>query len=145
MKVKVLNVLTGGLISDGITYSWLNFCSEFVRQDITQWLQMDFVYIEKMSDSYIENKFLNLGFRVFHLPSRLNNLLSYIYSLYRLLVSEKYDIIHVNGSSSLLFIEMLVAWGAHIPIRISHSRNTKCSYNLLHNLLRPFFNCLCNR
>lgn len=144
MKVKVLNILTGGIISDGITHSWLNFCSEFRKQGITQWLQMDFVYIEKLSDSYIENKFLNLGTRVFHLPSRLHNLLNYIYSLYRLLVSEKYDIIHVNGSSSLLFIEMLVAWGARIPIRISHSHNTKCSYNLLHNLLSPFFNCLCN-
>ena len=37
-----------------------------------------------------------------------------------------YDIIHVHGNSSLLAIDLFIAFLKNIKVRISHCHNTKC-------------------
>lgn len=143
-RVKILNLITGGLISDGITNSWLTFCKEFNNNTPNCSLQMEFACIEEKSSEEMENFFNKEGYRTPNLPSRWNHTLKYLFSLYKLLRKEEYDIIHVNGSSSLIIIEIFIAWIAGVKVRIAHSRNTQCNHKILHNIFKIPLNWLIN-
>lgn len=137
--IRILNILTGGISSDGISSAWLNVCKEWNRSSISENLKLDFLCIEELSDSDSINEFLNLGFEIFYIPSRQSTPIKYFKALRKLLKKNDYDIVHVNGSSSFMLIEMLAAKLENIKVRISHSHNTTCSKLLLHKILKlPF-------
>ena len=142
--MKVLNVITGGLNSDGITNAWLTFAEELNSNKIYNEIVMDFAKIDGLSSDTTVDYFHRLGISTPNLPARLKAPIRYFISLTKLLKHGKYDIIHANGSSSLLFIEMFAGLCARTPVRIAHSRNTTCSYKLLHYLLKIPFYLLCN-
>lgn len=143
-KYKVLNIITGGLKSDGITTSWLSFCKEFNKEIINIPFTMDFASIDELSFASIEKKFIDEGFITPRLPPRYYSPFKYAIRLYKLLKDRQYDIIHVNGSSSLMIIEILIGWFAGVKVRISHSRNTSCHHNLINFMFKGLFNRLCN-
>ena len=60
------------------------------------------------------------------------------------LKKEKYDIVHVNGNSTTMSIELLAAWFAGIKVRIAHSHNTTADHTKINKLLRPIFNLTVN-
>ncbi len=142
--MKVLNIITGGLNADGITNAWLTFAEELKSNKSYDDVVIDFAKIEGLSNDTVTQRFHQLGISTPKLPARLNAPLKYFRSLTKLLKHGKYDIIHANGSSSLLFIEMFAGLCARTPVRIAHSRNTTCSYKLLHYLLKIPFYLSCN-
>jgi glycosyltransferase involved in cell wall biosynthesis len=144
MKIKVLNVITGGLISDGITSSWLSFCEAINKDNLDDDVQIDFAFIEGVSENSIEEKFHSFGCNTPHLPSRMKNPLHYTKELIHLLKAGGYSIVHTNGSSSLLCFELYAGWRAAVKVRIAHSRNTNCSFKALHRFLKIPFSWLCN-
>lgn len=143
-QFKILNIITGGLISDGITNSWLNFCKEFNKNAITLPFRMDFIFIKCESSEEMKILFNNEGIHTPVFPSRSRNTFRYIKKLYKVLKNEQYDIVHVNGSSSLIILEIFIAWMAGTKVRIAHSRNTRCNHKILHYMLRTPLNWLCN-
>lgn len=150
-KYRVLNIITGGLINDGITNAWLSFCKEFNNGQKCMPFIMDFAYIKENSSSdtniyssNIVNQFKKEGYSTPSLPSRFHTPIRYMIELYRVLKKGKYDIVHVNGSSSLIVLEIFVAWIARIKIRIAHSRNTTSKHKMLHTILRSPLNWLIN-
>lgn len=143
-QIRVLNVITGGLISDGITTSWLNFCKEFNAGNLNNIIKMDFVNISGFQNTDIVQRFEDLGIKVHTLSSRSKYPFRYFQELYSLLRKERYDIIHVNGSSYLMSIELFAALLAGTKARVAHSRNTTCNYKKIHLLLKYPFCLLCN-
>lgn len=143
--MKILVILTGGIRADGITSVWLTYCKEFIKQKyFSAKIQIDFGAINELcEDSKIE-EFDELGVKTIELPNRLRHPFKYLKSLARILKDGSYDVIHANGSSALMCIEMLAGVIAKTPVRISHSRNTECSFRLLDVLLHPLFLNLCN-
>lgn len=63
----------------------------------------------------------------------------YCKKLYKIIKEEKYDVVHVHGSSSMMFLQLLVAKKAGVKVRIAHSRNTSSDYNFLNKLCMPIF------
>ena len=143
--IKILNIITGGISTDGITSAWLAICENWVKNPETTDLRMDFLCIDNISSRTVVRKFENLGFRILNVNERQSNVLTYYRDLSKILNREKYDIIHANGSSSFMILEMLAAKQNNIPIRLSHSRNTTCSRKSVHKLLQRPFNRLSNR
>lgn len=76
------------------------------------------------------------------LPNKRKHILQYYFLLYKALVKNNYDIFHVNGSSSTLGIDLLIAKIAGIKVRIAHSHNTTTENLRIHRLLKPLFNCM---
>lgn len=68
--------------------------------------------------------------------------LMYCKSLYKIIRKEGYDIVHVHGSSSMMFMQLLTAKLAGVKVRIAHSRNTSSGHNFLHILCKPLFKVL---
>lgn len=131
---KILCVMTSGLYRDGIVSSQLEYLKHMDLTDLT----MDILSINSPEEGIVES-FEALGCRVIQLPNRVKELFKYRAALKKLIKAEKYQVLHVHGSSALMSIELDVAKKLGVPIRIAHSRNTTCSYKKIDRLLRSKF------
>lgn len=131
---KILYIATGGLHKDGITKSELD---SLEHMDLSG-LEIH-VVAAYCDDTNIISEFEKSNCKVIVLPNRKRKLLKYIIKLKNLIKLEKYDVIHVCGSSSLMIIELLIAYKLKIPKRIAHSHNTLNQHNAVDKMLRPIF------
>ena len=132
--VKVLNIMTGGLNREGITTTQL----EYMKHMDMNKIEMHIASVYPAERDVIE-EFEKYGCRVIKFPVRSSKLLTYMIFLYRLIKKEKYDVIHVHGSSSLMAIELITAKAAGVKKRIDHSRNTMCLNEKANKFMRQFF------
>ena len=132
--MKVLVVNTVPFDKNGITSVIVNYYKSIIKNDIT----MDFVAINDPSDEYV-TLFEHNHSKLFVIKNRKRNPINYMLKLNAILKKNSYDIIHIHGNSTLVTIELLVAFINHIPVRIAHSHNTTCDFQLINNLLRPLF------
>lgn len=132
---KILIVITTDFVPyGGLTTVMMNYYRSMDKSD----LEIDFA-----STNDIDNKSLaelsKNGSKYYNLGERKKNPIGYLFNLYKLLHKGSYDVIHVNGNSSTMMLELLVACICKIPIRIAHGHTTQSNYPLLHKLLYPFF------
>lgn len=132
--MKILHIPTGGLFSDGISTFIYSYLEHMNLSDLE-------VTILATNTVLLEDrlKFEALGIRIVEIERKKTEIISYMAMLYRLLKKEKYDIIHVHGSSALMSIELVIAKITSIPVRIAHSHNTTCDHKYLDKMIRPFF------
>ena len=140
--MKVLNIMTSALHYNGIGMSLLNY----YRNIDSSIIQMDFL-VPNLIEENLKKEFTSKGNKVFELSYKGEKMhqtrpILYCRKLYKILKEEKYDIVHVHGSSSMLFMQLFTAKLAGIKIRIAHSRNTSSDHNFLHKLFKPFFRIL---
>lgn len=90
-------------------------------------------------DKKIREDLKQSGIRLEIIRNRKSNPIKYFYYLRRYLSKGKFDVIHVNGNSTTMSIELFAAKLAKIKVRIAHSHNTTTEYPLINNLLRPLF------
>lgn len=129
MKVLIINTVRFRL--NGITSVIMNYYRKMDKRN----MKIDFVVINEISEEYRNELQIN-GAKIFYLP-RKNNPIRYILGLKDILKSNKYDVIHIHGNSSLMAIETAIAKYSKIPVRIVHSHNTTCNYKVLHKFLQP--------
>lgn len=132
--MKILQIPTGGLVSDGILSCITDYMDAMDLRDLDVR-----VLATNNAEKFAVQKVKNSGCKVISIPYRKSNLIKYIFLLYRYIVKEKIDIIHVHGSSSLMSIELVIAKLARCPVRIAHSHNTTCEHKKIDKLLRPIF------
>lgn len=124
--------------TDGITSSWLNLCKEWKSHDIHN-LTIEFLCIKDLSNPHVVSQFEKLGFRIHNVKKRGSDLFNYIKSLSKILKANNFDAIHLNGSSSIMAIELTIAKIHGIKHRIVHSHNTMTSNPIVHRILTPIF------
>lgn len=132
--MKILMILTGGLMKDGITLANIAYMENMNRSDI----KIDFLKNNIGNDEVIR-RLRELNCEVIEVPNRNKNTIKYFFKLITVIKSNKYDIVHVHGSSALMVIEMIAAKIAGVPIRIAHSRNTTCDNITVDKFLRKLF------
>ena len=129
---RILLISTSGIKSDGIT-SWMRQTVDAMNRS---GLMFETVAWQD-ADSRVIAEVENCGIKVNLVPNRQKDLLRYCGALLRLIRGEKYDIVHVCGSSGLTGIELLLSRISGIPMRICHSHNTNCQHKTLDKILRP--------
>ena len=134
-KINLLNIITGGLFSDGITLSQIDYLKNLNKNCFN----VDVACVTE-SDKKIIESIRSIDCNVIMFPDRKKHLIKYIVELSQQMKNNDYDVIHVHGSSSFMLIELLIAKMHHIPVRIAHSRNTKTDHPTMDKLLRPIFN-----
>lgn len=132
--VKVLNIMTGGLRREGITTTQLEFMRNMDLSD----LHVDILAVHNNAQDVIE-EFEDIGCRVFIAPDRKKHTIKYLLFLNRLIKKEKYNVIHVHGSSGMLALELWTAKRRKVPVRIAHSHNTRSDNARLDKLFRKIF------
>lgn len=132
-RVLVINTVNTGFT--GITGVMMNL----VRNTCYQ-VEYDFVLCWHVEPSFQE-ELEHLGRHVFRPPcSRFKNPLRYFAWLARIMKNGNYEAVHAHGNSGTLFIEMLAAKNAGIPVRIPHSHSTSCRFKAAHFLMKPLLN-----
>lgn len=96
-------------------------------------------------DSDIKRELYNANVGLFILHDRNSKPLHYFSSLISLLRKNNYDAIHVNGSSTIMAIELAAGFFARVKIRIAHSHNTVTEHKKLNSLLRIPFEIFVNQ
>lgn len=69
--------------------------------------------------------------------------LNYFFKLLKILKS--YDVIHINGNSATMVIELLAAKLANVNVRITHTHAGECEHKILHSVCFPLFKKLCTK
>lgn len=132
---KVLIVITTDFASNGgLASVMMNY---YRNMDRTNY-QIDFASTN-IPDERLSVEVKETGARYFNLGERKTNTITYIRNLFRLLIKEKYDIIHVNGNSATMLFELLPAFLCGVKVRIAHGHTTKSNYPKMHTILSPFF------
>lgn len=79
---------------------------------------------------------------LFTLNNRKRKPLRYIKELAKIIKNNNFDVIHVNGNSSTMVLELFAAKLAGCRCRIPHSHNTVTEHIFIHGILYPLFNLL---
>ncbi len=133
-KIKVLWIITTGLRKNGICLSQLGYLKN-INKDKFDIHVVAFENDNKdIIDLYKKNS------KIIILPNRKKKLFLYCKLLKKKMIDNKYDVIHVFGSSTLMLIELQIAKKCKIKTRIAHSRNTTCDRPWLDKILRFSFN-----
>jgi len=135
--LKALIIITGGIRREGITCTQLNYMAKMDKTD----MQIDYAAVHN-NDHNIYSEFNEMNCKVIEFPDRKKHVLQYIKKIYKHIKKERYDIVHVHGSSAILSIELLIAKLTKVKVRIVHSHNTKNSHILIDKLLRLIFHNL---
>ena len=139
--MKLLIIPSGGIKLDGITSSIFNYYRLFNRKEIST----TFIDTKTLNNKNDAGLFIqeveNNGDEIVYI-SRNSNPIRYFLQLVKIMRKNRYDIVHVHGSSSLLSVELLAAKISGIKVRIVHSHNTTCNHKILNAILKPLFNIL---
>ncbi|MDO4982696.1 MAG: glycosyltransferase [Eubacteriales bacterium] len=138
--MRVLIIPTNGVRREGINSMALKWISKMNRTD----MRIDIAAVHNNADDVIAD-YEKLGCRVFVLPDRKKKTAEYYSSLFKLIKREKYDAVHVNGSSGIMGLDLFAAKLAGVKVRIAHSRNTLCMNPKADRLLRPLLYYSMNR
>lgn len=131
--VKVL-VVVKALEVTGVSNVIMNYYKNINRA----FIEMGFVTGERISESY-KSEIQNNGDELYILKGRDSNPIKYIFKLASIIRKNKYNIVHVHGNSSMIFIEMIAAFMGGAKIRIAHSHNTTSNHVKIEKILRPLF------
>ena len=133
--MKVLQIPTGGLFSDGILSCIVEYMTAMDKSG------MDIrVLATNSPEKSVAGKVENSGCRVVSIPYRKKNIVKYFFALYKYISKEKINVVHVHGSSAIMSVELVAARLAGCKVRIAHSHNTTCENQKADKILRPFFN-----
>lgn len=132
-KIKIVMV-TNHLSITGIGTVIMNYC-EALNKDIYE--------ISIISGAPIADKYMDVckknGITLIEIPMRHGHAFSHYRNLFRSFKKDKYDIVHVHGSSPLMANELVLAQIAGIKKRIAHC-HSNCPKKRLYQLYKPFFN-----
>lgn len=90
-------------------------------------------------ESNIVKQFLSLDCKIVHFPNRRTDPVQYFFALFNFIRKHHIEVIHANGNSATLAVEMLAAKLGGCKKRIAHSHNTRCDQIRADKLLRPLF------
>lgn len=132
---KILVIITTDFVSiGGLTTVMMNYYRAIDKSD----LQIDFASTNVI-DSELSTELQNNGSNYYCLGNRKKNLLIYCLTLRQVLISGRYDIIHINANSATAAIELSIAFNAGVKRRIVHNHTSKCNHRVANYILRPLY------
>ncbi len=104
-------------------------------------IQFDFV-VHSKERGYYDDEIEKLGGRIYRITPMTKNIFKHCKELKNVIKKGKYEIVHRHTSSSIVFIDLLIAKICGVKKRIVHSHNNLSKNVILHKIFRPFLNLL---
>ena len=137
--MKVLVIITTGLVEcGGIANAFMNYYKYIDLSGLTIDVASSGSYDKSMEAIIRKN-----GGKCFEVPTKQGNMTGYIRAVNNIL-KQGYDVIDVHGNSATMLVEMVLAKQHGIKNRMAHCLNSRTDHPLMHKLMQPFFNTLCN-
>lgn len=137
--MKVLLINTVNFEVNGISTFIINVARELVKNNIDVT-----ILASNKVDSKLKNTLKKQGIHLKIISGRMSKPIKYFNSLKAYLSSEKFDVVHVNGNSTTMAVELFAAKLAGINKRIAHSHNTTTEHPIVNKILRPLFEVCVN-
>lgn len=131
-KIKIAHVL-GGMNTGGAE----TFIMNVFRNIDHNVVEFHFIISNYKVQAY-EEEIIKMGGVIHRVPRMKPNIFKHASELYKLMRKEDFDVIHRHSSSSIVYIDLLLAMLCRIPIRILHSHNTNTENSFFHRLFRVF-------
>ena len=119
----------------GVTMNYYNNLSPNI-------FDIDFIPTDNCIREDYRKQIENRNGKIYSVCRPEKNIIKYISEIRKILRYNKYNIIHINGSSSTMLIDVIIALCSGLKIRITHSHNTSCNYKILHYLFKPLLNLI---
>lgn len=136
MKVKVLFIYGDTLRRGGIEYYMMNYFRHIDRNKI----QIDFA-LQSQGQGVFDKEILNSGSNIFYLSKVGQHPFEFRNQLKKVFMSGEYNIIHTH-CDAMNYRILKLAKKCGIPVRISHSHNTK---HILNSRLKYHFYEFCRK
>lgn len=139
-KYKTRILIKTSLSFDGVASVTINYFKNMPKNRI----KVDFAVCNASNQiredfvEYIES----CGSKIIVLPQPYKNIFTYSRQMRKCLKIGRYNIIHINGNSGNMLIDVLLAMFCGVKVRITHCHNTRCKFKLLHYLFKPFLNLM---
>lgn len=138
-KIKLIFINTVNLEENGISSFILN--NSYI---LTNWNVEVTIIAPNKVNSDLQSALRKNNINLIELPMRNKKPYVYFVKLLSIFKKKKCDVVHVNGNSTTMSIELLAAYLAGIKIRIAHSHNTTTDHKRINKLLRPIFDVVAN-
>lgn len=92
----------------------------------------------------IKNELKQNNINLIEILNRNTKPIKYFIRLRKICLNEQYDVVHVNGNSTTMALELWAAKAAKVKIRIAHSHNTTTAHPFINRMLRPLFESVVN-
>lgn len=139
--MQVALICNSAFGADGISMSVMNNHRYYKNKGITYHLIYSSIHSpQEVVDEYVYD-FCKDGDKA-EFITKDNGLYAFAKKLYYNLLHEKIDIVYVNGSSSAILLEIIIAKIVGVKKIISHAHSTGSSHPVVHRLLRPLINIL---
>ena len=132
--MKILFINTVDLNKNGISTFIINNAKLLANHN-----SISIAYFNTIEHT-LEKSLIKANIKLIHLPSRKGKVFLYYRKLIDIIRNGKYDIVHVNGNSATMAIELKAAQVAGCKVRIAHSHNTRTEHKIINKLLLPLFN-----
>ena len=126
--IKVLQVGATNVLG-GIEIYLYNYYNNIDRKKVK------FDFVNMYDNICFEDEYLNNGSKIHKLPNYRIHPFKYINSLKKILIREKYDILHFNMNSSIFLYPLIAAKMANIPVIIAHSHNASSDRGIIKKIL----------
>ena len=136
---KILIINTVPTDRNGITNVIFSYFCPMLKEKFV----LDYVSINEMLDCYVR-KVSESGGKYYIVPRSARTLAYYFSTLWRLISQNHYDAVHIHGNSHTVVLELMAAFLAKCKVRIVHAHATSSKSLLLHRILAPLFDGLCN-
>lgn len=138
-KIKLIFINTVNLEENGISSFILN--NSYI---LTNWNVEVTIIAPNKVNSDLKSALRKNNINLIELPMRNKKPYVYFVKLLSIFKKKKCDVVHVNGNSTTMSVELLAAYLAGIKVRIAHSHNTTADHTKINKLLRPIFNLTVN-
>lgn len=132
--MKVLLINTVPLEKNGISTYIINSAMILSKKGINVTVLAPNLVDVKLKSKLNQNKI-----QLKQIINRKKRPLNYINELKKFLREEQFDVVHVNGNSTTMAIELLAAKLSKVKLRIAHSHNTTTQHPIINRMLRPLF------
>lgn len=132
--MKVLLINTVPLEANGISTFIINSAEVMIKKGVNVTITAP-----NKVNSKLKDKLRKKGISIVEIMNRMRNPFHYFIELKKLLAQYNYDVVHVNGNSTTMAIELLAAKQERIKLRIAHSHNTTTEHPFVNRILRPVF------
>lgn len=132
--MKVLLVNTVSLEKNGISTFIINSAEILSNNGLSVT-----ILVPNLVDDTLKNELKQNKIQLKQITDRKKHPIHYINELKNFLKKEKFDVIHVNGNSTTMALELWIAKLTKIKLRIAHSHNTTTRHPLINTMLRLFF------
>lgn len=131
--MKVLIIITTGFVPyGGLATVVMNYYRAIDKTNLT----IDIASNNEPPEVLLDELKVN-GSTYYNLGTR-GNIIRYCHNINKVL-KNNYDVVHVNGNSATMVLELLPAMIKRVPMRIAHVHNTRTEHPYMNKLSYPLF------